>query len=816
MSMSFGDYGFALCGCPLCAGSGSGFSALATGTTATGTLPSLTTAQAAEQITRAGPNGEIYSWTGTYGQPATVTYAFRANTPWSGYGDELVPGQPDLFEPPSGFQQLNSAQMQAVEAGIAYWSDVANISFARQGTGAFGMPGYTDSAQVLIGTYAENDGANGWAIRPSSANLSFGTTTWSAVGDLWLNRTYGDLFINTAGSYGRLTIVHELGHVIGLDHPGDYNLTAGAPEYQEDTWEYTVMSYFEAWNSGASHVGWDGSYVYPSTPLLHDIAAAQRLYGANMTTRTGDTCYGFYSNTQRDAFTLTNDWDQRVFAVWDAGGYDTFNFSLYRTNAIIDLRPEHFSSVGGLTDNVAIAANVTIEAAVGGFGNDLIIGNVANNALLGGDGNDTLSGGDGTDYLDGGAGWDSAAYSGAFTQYALFRYGGTLYVYDGVTGRDGLDALVNMEVVSFDDGTALTVQRLLNQPGWSVPSAAYHTVLEGTTASLSDWFAAGSFIYGVTVVGYMVYDSSAGGGSIHTPWGAAVSGSWIWLSPDDFAASTYVGGRAGSEYVYVAAYMSDGTVSNLSYTYAYNRPHYAVVDDVQIASRLDLQGYRVALSDMFTIDNPTGAALQRHVISLDGDGAIVLADGTRLAAGGSYSLTVAEYAGAQLETGLGESRVTQYVVDAFSGASNYVTSTFGPTDVVATTATPIHLDPGQSYTGTINVAGDVDYIAVDLAPGFYTATLRGDELGHGSLDDPFLAIFDGGGTLVRQNDNATPNATLGSLDSLVVFEITAAGTYYVATSGADGGTGTYLLQLVSGATFFAPDPATTPAISPFF
>ena len=38
--------------------------------------------------------------------------------------------------------------------------------------------------------------------------------------------------------------------------------------------------------------GWN-NYRYASAPLMDDIAAAQRLYGANMTTRTGDTTYGF-------------------------------------------------------------------------------------------------------------------------------------------------------------------------------------------------------------------------------------------------------------------------------------------------------------------------------------------------------------------------------------------------------------------------------------------------------------------------------------------------------------------------------------------
>ena len=39
-----------------------------------------------------------------------------------------------------------------------------------------------------------------------------------------------------------------------------------------------------------------------ATPMLYDIAAIQPLYGADMTTRTGDTVYGDNSNAGRGAF----------------------------------------------------------------------------------------------------------------------------------------------------------------------------------------------------------------------------------------------------------------------------------------------------------------------------------------------------------------------------------------------------------------------------------------------------------------------------------------------------------------------------------
>ena len=63
--------------------------------------------------------------------------------------------------------------------------------------------------------------------------------------------------------------------------------------------------------------------------------------------------------------------------------------------------------VGRLIDNVGIAYGATIENAVGGSGNDIIIGNSASNRLTGNAGNDVMSGGDGVDFFTGGAGNDT-------------------------------------------------------------------------------------------------------------------------------------------------------------------------------------------------------------------------------------------------------------------------------------------------------------------------------------------------------------------------------------------------------------------------
>lgn len=96
--------------------------------------------------------------------------------------------------------------------------------------------------------------------------------------------------------------------------------------------------------------------------------------------------------------------------MWDGGGNDTLDFSGFSQNQKINLAAGSFSDVGGMTGNVSIAQGVTIENAIGGSGNDLLLGNAASNILKGGAGNDILYGGGGADKLWGGSGSDTFVY----------------------------------------------------------------------------------------------------------------------------------------------------------------------------------------------------------------------------------------------------------------------------------------------------------------------------------------------------------------------------------------------------------------------
>jgi serralysin len=367
---------------------------------------SMTIDQAANNLVGGSPG-----WSSALGVGFTVSYAYRADAPFQMPDDS------------GGFERFSSTQISQAELALKAWSDVANITFVRAGFGTSGEGAYSNSATILFGDYTTGvAGAAAFGEFPGSTSFS------SAAGDVWVNSTFSYNANPTIGNYGGQVLVHELGHAIGLDHPSNYNASADVTlsyatdaSYYEDSRQYTVMSYFNETNTGGDFGG-----RYAAAPLLDDIAAAQLEYGANMTTRTGDTVYGFNSNADAPWYVISSSGAKAIFAVWDAGGNDTLDFSGYGQSQLIDLRSGFFSNVGGLTGNVTIAQHADIENAVGGSGSDVINGNALANSIQGNGGNDTIMAGsgndtvtdtsgqnylrgeDGDDVINGGSGFDDA------------------------------------------------------------------------------------------------------------------------------------------------------------------------------------------------------------------------------------------------------------------------------------------------------------------------------------------------------------------------------------------------------------------------
>ena len=130
--------------------------------------------------------------------------------------------------------------------------------------------------------------------------------------------------------------------------------------------------------------------------MMEDIVVIQSIYGADTTTRTGNTTYGFHSNADVWLYDFTQN-PHPVLCIYDASGNDTLDLSGWNTPSKINLAPGSFSNCDMMTNNISIAKTAWIENAIGGGGNDTIIGNILNNMLDGGGGSDLLTGAGGQD-----------------------------------------------------------------------------------------------------------------------------------------------------------------------------------------------------------------------------------------------------------------------------------------------------------------------------------------------------------------------------------------------------------------------------------
>ncbi|WOE82449.1 serralysin family metalloprotease [Pseudomonas protegens] len=326
----------------------------------------------------------------------------------------------------SGFSQFSAQQKAQAVLAMQSWADVANVVFTEKASGG--------DAHMTFGNYSGGqDGAAAFAYLPGTG-AGYDGTSWYLINSSYTQNKNPDL-----NNYGRQTLTHEIGHTLGLAHPGDYNAGEGNPSYKDasygqDTRGYSIMSYWSESNT-SQNFSKGGVVAYSSGPLMDDIAAIQKLYGANYGTRAGDTTYGFNSNTGRDFYSASSSADKLVFSVWDGGGNDTLDFSGFTQNQKINLNEASFSDVGGMVGNVSIAQGVTVENAIGGSGNDLLIGNNAANVLKGGAGNDIIYGGGGADKLWGGSGSDTFVFGASSDS----KPGAADQIMDFVSGLDKID-----------------------------------------------------------------------------------------------------------------------------------------------------------------------------------------------------------------------------------------------------------------------------------------------------------------------------------------------------------------------------------------
>ena len=165
----------------------------------------------------------------------------------------------------NGFYEFTDSQKEAIRLALGEFEKVTNIKFVevveqndQVGTIRFGM-----SDHGLGDAYAFATPAGDY---------------WSSAGDVWFSNDFNGLDMGK-GTYEFKTLVHELGHAMGLAHPHE----GGAQTLQSelDYRNYTVMSYEDpSWayfGSGSSQY-----FTISESLMVYDIQALQHMYGANI------------------------------------------------------------------------------------------------------------------------------------------------------------------------------------------------------------------------------------------------------------------------------------------------------------------------------------------------------------------------------------------------------------------------------------------------------------------------------------------------------------------------------------------------------
>ncbi len=325
-------------------------------------------------------SGSYWSGIEVTGKPTIVTYSFPTTAP--AYDGAI--SDPNLTPAAlASFTAFTAAEAQMARDALAEWGNASGLVFIEV------APGQGDiNFQKLDFTGTGYAGAGGIAYHAfgdwnfdSRPNF---TSDLDAAGDVFMN---SDLPL----VYG--TILHEIGHALGLKHPTEvWTDFAADPPVVHNVWgvddpTLTIMSQLAG---GTGHL------------TAIDIQAIQAIYGTNAQDGTEVASYSW--NAAKQTLTQT--------------GYATAD---------------------------AIRGSSVKDVINGMDGNDRLYGLNGTDTLNGGAGNDTLDGGPGSDKLAGGSGDDVYFVDTAGDKITELLGEGTDSVYSTAT----LTLAANVEVLYF-------------------------------------------------------------------------------------------------------------------------------------------------------------------------------------------------------------------------------------------------------------------------------------------------------------------------------------------------------------------------------
>ena len=363
---------------------------------------------------------------GTYPMWSTITYAFEGPITYN------------LGSTTLSTIAWSSSRKQDFRDALAEFEKVTNINFVETNNVAA-----ADFVEHLA-TDAELSSVFGGGI----AGYHESRAEIETYGEAWgfYNANLWTVASGNLGGFMGSTIMHELGHGMGLGHTHDTGfgskvmdgVTSSFGDYGRANLNqgvYTVMSYNDGFTEQNGTLSSTAGFGANTGLGALDIAALQNMYGANTSTATGNNPY-----------TLTGENKNGVGyeAIWDAGGIDEIVYTGPRA-ATINLNDAtltyaaggggFISSVDGRMEGFTIAAGVVIENATTGNGADFVTGNDVANTINTNGGNDTVWGAGGIDIIDSGSGHDKV-YGGDEGDTILA--GGDN---DIVYGEDGADII---------------------------------------------------------------------------------------------------------------------------------------------------------------------------------------------------------------------------------------------------------------------------------------------------------------------------------------------------------------------------------------